>query len=631
MYYLYGMLKSLAFFLRYYIFWITFFAINRVAFELWNSTKFTGITFTEILKTYLYGLHMDASMSAYFSVIPFLTAIICWNFHKLNFPKKALSAYTAILSVLTVIITTIDFNIYTEWGSKISGKVIDFLIESPKEAMASSGSSPLFLIFLFSASLLILAYILYQFIVIKDIFRDRKTSSIAKIFFSLLVLGLTFLGIRGGWKIAPMNPSQVYFSDKPILNHAALNTNWLLMSNYLKKSENKNPFLYFSNEKADSIVNNLYATKHDSTLKILKTDKPNIVLVIMESFTADVIADLGGEQNVTPHFSNLIKNGLLFDHIYSSSDRTDKGIVAVLSAFPSQGPKSIIKENDKQEKLPSISKELVKNGYFTSFFYGGYTEFANFKSYLLSHQFKTLIDASAIESKDLTSKWGAYDEVAFQNQLDFLKTEKQPFFSTILTLSNHEPFMLPAKGKFGDDNLENKFRSTSYYTTEKIQEFLSTAKKENWYKNTIFIFIADHGHRLPKNVNEIHQPNRYHIPLLIYGEALKENYRGKRISTFGNQTDIASTLLRQLNLPSSNFKYSYDLLNPNTTGFSFYVWQNGFGMITKNGAISFDPTAHNIIYTEPRDMPASLKNEQLEQAQALMQSIYQDYIDSKFY
>src|SRR5690606_1630627 len=158
---------------------------------------------------------------------------------------------------------------------------------------------------------------------------------------------------------------------------------------------------------------------NDSTLMILKTDKPNIVLVIMESFTADVVAELGGEPNVTPHFSNLIKDGLLFDHIYSSSDRTDKGLVAILSAFPSQGPRSIIKENDKQEKLPSISKELSKSGYFTSFFYGGYTEFANFKSYLLSHQFKTLIDASSIKSKDLTSKWGAYDEVAFQNQLDF--------------------------------------------------------------------------------------------------------------------------------------------------------------------------------------------------------------------
>src|SRR5690606_1177211 len=260
------MLKSLTFFLRYYIFWIIFFAINRIAFELWNSTKFTGISFSEILKTYLYGMHMDASMSAYFSVIPFLTAIIYWNFSKLNFPRKALSVYTMILSVLTVIITIVDFNIYTEWGSKISGKVIDFLIESPKEAMASSGSSPILLILLYSVSLLILAYLLYQFIVIQDIFRGQKTSSIAKIFFSILVLGLTFLGIRGGWKIAPMNPSQVYFSDKPILNHAALNTNWLLMSNYLKKSDDKNPFLYFSTEKADSIVNNLYASGNDSTL-----------------------------------------------------------------------------------------------------------------------------------------------------------------------------------------------------------------------------------------------------------------------------------------------------------------------------------------------------------------------------
>src|SRR5690606_34368279 len=132
-----------------------------------------------------------------------------------------------------------------------------------------------------------------------------------------------------------------------------------------------------------------------------------------------------------PHLSNLINDGLLFTNIYSSSDRTDKGIIATLSAFPSQGARSIIKENNKQENLPSISKALSNHGYNTSFFYGGYTEFANFKSYLLTHQFKTLVDAGSYESKDLTSKWGAYDEVTFGKQLAFLNKEKQPFFSTL--------------------------------------------------------------------------------------------------------------------------------------------------------------------------------------------------------
>src|SRR5690606_35203046 len=143
------------------------------------------------------------------------------------------------------------------------------------------------------------------------------------------------LGIRGGWGISPMNPSKVYFSEKPILNHSALNTNWLLLSNYLKKADNKNHYQYFSKEESKNRVKALYPKTSDSTTHILATNKPNIVLFILESFTADVVKELGGEENVTPAFSKLINEGLLFTNIYSSSDRTDKGLIAILSGFPS--------------------------------------------------------------------------------------------------------------------------------------------------------------------------------------------------------------------------------------------------------------------------------------------------------
>lgn len=625
------MLKSLTFFLRYYLFWILFFATNRLAFEIWNKNKFSNINFTEILKTFLHGLHMDSSMASYFCAIPFLITIYCWIFTKTTFPKKTIAIYSGKLSFLTVIITVVDFNIYTEWGSKINSKVIDLTLENPKEAFASASSSPVLLILLFFILLLATAFFLYRKVVPALFYQTKSTSVWGKIILSLFILGLTFLGIRGGWKIAPMNPSQVYFSEKSILNHAALNTNWMLMSNYVKKADNKNPFSFFTKTKTDSLVNNLYNKDIINTSYIFDSEQPNIVLIIMESFTADLIKDLGGESGITPHFSELIKEGLLFDHIYSSSDRTDKGIVAILSAFPSQGPRSIIKENDKQEKLPSITKELAKNGYHTSFFYGGYSEFSNFKSYLLSHQFQTLIDAGSYDQKDLTSKWGSYDEITLKKQLDFLKTERQPFFSTLLTLTNHEPFALPDKGKFGDKNVADKFRSTAYYTTEKLKLYIDLAKKEKWFNNTVFIFVADHGHRLPKETNEIYQPERYHIPLLMYGGALKKEFRGKRISTIGNQTDIAATLLSQLNIPYQNFRYSNNLLNPTLSGFSFYVWQNGFGLIDKSGAISFDPVANRIIYSEPKNLSKKNKDRLLSNGKALMQSVYQDYLDTKFF
>ena len=620
------MLKSLSFFLRYLFYWVLFFAVNRIVFEVWNAEKFEGIAFQEILKTYLFGLHMDISMAAYFCIIPFILYIISWLVPKVKLPEQAIRYYTFALTVITVIITCIDFNIYTEWGTKINGRAIDFFFTSPSEALASTASSPLFSIFLIACILIVIGFFLAHNILSKNQFED-KSSVFIKIPVALLLLGLTFLGIRGGWGISPMNPSKVYFSNKPILNHAAINTNWLLLSNYLKKADNKNPYSYFSKKERDSLVKVLYPKTKGEQTEILNAPKPNIVLFILESFTADVVKELGGEEHTTPAFSKLINEGLLFSNIYSSSDRTDKGLVAILSAFPSQAVKSIIKENDKQEKLPSITGQMADEGYKTSFFYGGDTDFSNFKSYLLTHKIQTLVDAKSLESKDLTSKWGAYDEVILEKHLKFLETEKQPFFSTLLTLSNHEPFELPKPGIFENNSVENKFRNTSHYTAEQLLNFINQAKKQDWYKNTLFILIADHGHRLPKNTNDIYVDKRYHIPLLILGGALKEEFKNTRIDKFGGQTDLASTLLNQLKISDAPFKYSNNLLDVASPGFAFYCWDNGFGITSKDQAISYDPISQKTIYTSPDNLNLSQKEKALTNAKALMQGIYQDYLD----
>lgn len=623
------MLKSLCFFIKYFLFWILFFALNRLTFELWNYDKITEQSTLEILKTFIYGAHMDASMAAYFCVIPFFIFIVFWLFKSITYPYKFIKIYTLILIVFTIIFTIIDFNIYTEWGTKLNAKAIEVFITSPNEAMASSASSPIFSTILIG----IILFLIGLYLAKKLNILEKQPSSIhhfiIKLPIGLLVLGLTFLAIRGGWGIAPMNPSKVYFSESPIINHSSLNTNWLLLSNYLKKSPKENPYKYFDQSEIKGIIQNLYQPQIDSLEipNILTINKPNIVFIILESFTADVVEELGGEKNITPAFSSLIKEGLLFENIYSTGDRTDKGMIAILSGFPSQATRSIIKENDKQIKLPSIIQQLANENYKTSFFYGGETEFANFKSYLIDHKVQTLVDAHQYESKDLTSKWGAYDEVTFRKNLEFLKTEKEPFFSTVLTLSNHEPFQLPEIGKFGNNTLENKFRSTSYYTADQILKYINIAKTEKWYQNTLFVLIADHGHRLPKNINDIYVKGRYHIPMLFLGGALKNDFKGQSVLKYGSQTDLAATLTYQLKLPDTLYKYSKNLLNDQIRGFGFYCWDNGFGLVDEEKAISFDPISNKVIFSYPKNISKKQEEEALKDAKAYMQSVYQDYLD----
>ena len=603
-----------------------FFFLNRSVFEIWYAERLANSSFLDISKTFLLGAHMDASMTGYICIIPFLLFFLTYLIRSFNFKKYFIKYYTYLLVFLTSLFTLIDINIYREWGTKFNYRAIEFFLTSTGDALASGSSSPITLSIIIISLLTLIGIWTYKLLFDKSTYEFKEIIFYKKVPLVLFILGITFLAIRGGIGVAPMNPSKVYFSEKQILNYAAINTNWFLLANTIANHEFKaNPYVYFGESQRKELIDSLFFDDGQAYPTILKSQKPNIVLIIVESFTADVIQELGGEKGITPKFSELIKEGLLFEHIYSASDRTDKGLVGIISGFPSQAIKSIVKENDKQERLPSISSALAKNGYQTSFFYGGDTDFSNFKSYLLSHQYQKIIDSKSLKVGEIGSTWGAFDEVTFKKQIEHLNIAKQPFFSTLLTLSNHEPFTLPAKGKFGDNSLENKFRSTSFYTDEALHNYVSEAKKQGWYANTLFIVIADHGHRLPKNANEIDNPERYHIPMLFFGGVLKREFEGKRVNKYGNQVDLASILLSQLNMPDTAFHYSKNLLNPNVKGFGFYTYDNGFGYVDAEKAVTYDPVGKQVIFTSPKYLSQDKKSMAVQHAKVLMQSVYKDF------
>lgn len=137
--------------------------------------------------------------------------------------------------------------------------------------------------------------------------------------------------------------------------------------------------------------------------------------------------------------------------------------------------------------------------------------------------------------------------------------------------------------------------------------------------------VADHGHRLPKNQSEIYHPNRFRIPLLFFGEIIKPEFRGKRISKIGGQTDIAATLLNQFDMRTEQFKWSRDLLNTKTKDFAFFNWDDGFGVVSLSQSISFDNTGKSVLYTKSK--PSVDDERLLRSGKACMQQVFQNYLD----
>jgi phosphoglycerol transferase MdoB-like AlkP superfamily enzyme len=619
------MLKTFFIFLRFYLFWIAFFFLDRALFLIYFAGKLKGAPAADIARTFIYGLWMDASAAAYVCAAPLVIALIGWIAPSLRLSRKWAKNYVFTILVVFGILTIANFNIYREWGTRINFKALDFLFTAPTEAFASSASSPILGSFLIFFVFISFCYYLSKKIIIYQ--TPERPPLVAGLIASVFLLLLNFLLIRGGWQLSPMNESMVYFSDRTILNHSAINTEWGLIRDIIKnKYSSKNPYTYYTPKQAETIVSNLYRKPGGNVSRITDRDKPNVILVIMESYTASLMESLGGERGISPNLEQLSKEGMLFTQTYASGDRTDKGLIAVLSGFPSQAIRSIIGFNSKQEKLPSLFRETAQHGYHTSFYYGGETEFFNVKSYMLSHGCQRIIDIGDFKKSDMNSKWGAYDEFVYNRQIRDLSKEKQPFFSTLLTLTNHEPFELPVKGKFPGSDLPQKFRSTAFYADSCIGAFMATARQQPWYNNTLIIFVADHGHHLPQERYEIYDPHRFHIPLLICGGALKKEFRGKQIDKITSQTDIPAIVLTQLGIPSSRFRWSRNVLNPNAEPFAFYDWDNGFGFMTPEQTISFDNVGRHISFRKNGEMPAAdLRLTAL--GKACMQEAFRQYLE----
>mgnify|MGYP003945731723 CR=1 FL=1 len=620
------MLKSLLFFLRFYLFWLLFFFTDRAIFLVLYREKLTDIPLSTVLATFHNAIPIDLSMVGYLSVAPLLFYLFWFFSRRHTVAIKWLQIYNYFFIAIFSLLSAINFNIYREWGTKLNAKALGFAFSDPVESMASGASSPI-LPTVFIVVCLMVTGLLLQKLLIEKKMTFVRFPILAKVILAILLLGLNFLCIRGGVGVSTMNQSAAYFSDKLILNHAAVNTEWNLFESYLSSGKaRKNKYLYFSREEADENVKELFASVKDTTEKILTTNRPNVVLFIMESFTADLTKSLGNADGITPKFDSLAKQGVLFSKIYSTGNRTDKGLIGTLAGFPSLASGNLVKFTNKMQQLPAISQDFQKHGYATTFFYGGQSEFDNYKAFILSHGFHTLIDKNNFKEKDMNSKWGAHDGVLLQKQFETLNKEKQPFFSATLTLTNHEPFEVPGTYKFGSSTNADSFKSTAFYTDSCMNDFLTKAKSQPWYKNTLFIFIADHGHNLPRMTSEVYMPERYHIPLLFFGEVIKPAYRGKVYDRTGSQTDLAATLLKQLDMDATPYTWSKNLLNPYTNAFAFFSWDNGLGFIDEQQAVGFDNTGKQILYERDKTNKQQT-TETLKQGKSYLQKVYQQFIE----
>lgn len=589
------MRKHLAFSLRYFVFWIILFAAYRIAFIIYQFENLTTLRFNELVNILIRGAWMDASLTGYLLLLTFLLQAILF-FVSPKALSKLFSAITLIFLFIVNIVVISDMELYRNWGFRIDATPLLYL-KTPKEAMASVKTPMLMLFVVLLAAVTYLTHLAYRKWVAKGV-EQAKPIKWWHSPIMLFIAATMIIPIRGGFGIAPMNPGKVYFSQNNFCNHAALNPVWNMMYSVSKSSTmNKTYMVEIDKDIAHQRFANLMHT--DSTIHVLNINKPNIVIILLESFGAKLVGSLGGLPNVTPNLNRLATEGILFTRATASGDRSDKGIIAVLAGFPAQPTQSVIKYPTKSHKLATISETLYEQGYNTAFYYGGDPDFANIRSFLYHAKFQKLITQDDFPKNYRNSKWGVHDEHVFNYLLNDIDSAKAPFFKMFFTLSSHEPFEIPAKPKFKGKSEVEQFLSSAYYTDSCLGDFMAKAQQREWFKNTLFILIADHGHRQPANYPN-YEPLKYGIPIIWLGGAVKQPMV---VNTTCSQTDLAATLLAQLNLPHSQFTLSKNILSDKVTPFAYFAFNDGFGYVNQTDTIVYDLVGKKYIKQAGQNIP----------------------------
>lgn len=616
--------KYAVFFLKWILFLYLLFFIGRWLFVAYNFSLINGKTsFWNVLQSFYYGFKLDISAISYLSV-PILAGglLFGWTGTLIKIRKGMFRFYAFALILLMGLLFLTDCELYQNWGTKISQQFFIY-ITFPKEAMAASGSAPYLKIILFY-----LAFCGAMYYVFRKLFNSLEWSQFpyeknylkvsAGIPVALLLL---VLGARGGLGTVPINQSSAYFSSKNIDNNIALNSFWNFFDNLLSKSNGINVKKYqiTTSDNAHLVYSDYFqSTPTDSIW--LNNQKPNVVFILLESFSSDLVNSLTNRISYTPELEALSKEGLWFTDFYGSGDRTDKGLSAVLSGYPALPITSIVTEPQKASKIAGLSSVFASKGYTTGFYYGGDADFANMKAYLLNSGISKFIDKSSFPANRMNSKWGAYDGDVFDRFVSEHKGVTQPFFDVLLTLSSHEPFEVPYKMRVPLSEKVAPFKNSVLYADSCLGAFFRAVKNEPWYSNTLFILCADHGKDM-QLYPEFRHPGKFRIPCLFMGGALKESLKGKKFEQTACQTDLAATLLGQLGYDSKEFPWSRNMASKSYKPFAIYSFYDGFGFFSKKDGFIYDNNVNKVVYKEGKVSDTMIVN-----GRSIQQYLIENYL-----
>ena len=607
------MRRKLAFPIAVFAATVVMMAVQKPVFMAYYAVEAAGAGFRGWIDVLWHGLTLDMTVAGYVTALPILVTLLSlW----LRLPEKVwrgvLTTWFVLVAVTTAVIFAVDVALYEHWGFRIDSTVLIYLAD-PEEAMTSVdfwlGVRQTLLAAAYAAGMI------WVYRRILGVFDGRtvgwRVASLGSLAIVMLA-GFDFLAIRGGTGASVANVSKVYFSPTQFLNHAATNPVFSFLASLGDRVDYADEYPFFDEAvraaKFDALRGNGPAA--GPTEPVLNTARPNVVIVILESFARTVMdAEVGGEP-VMPYMQRLKGEGIWFENFFANSFRTDRGEVAILSGFPAQTRMSIMKLPAKSRNLPSIARSLAGEGYATSFAYGGDLNFTNQSSYMYATGWQELIWQKDLRFDAPAADWG-YDDALmcdwFADRVIALSDAGKPFLAGLLTLSSHTPFDVPYS-KFDD-----KVLNAMAFSDECVGKMIDRLKASPAWKDLLVVLVADHGYPYPRTLT-YNEPLRHRIPMIWTGGAVA---RPRVVEDYAAQIDIAATLLAPLGIAHDDFDYSKDIFAPTPPRkFAYYTFNDGFGVVDASGEAVWDATAGRAV--------TATNPELLDVGRTMLQTTYTD-------
>ncbi|MBI6683740.1 LTA synthase family protein [Pseudomonas viridiflava] len=619
----YTLLSGLALMVMYTLLRIGLLVYNR---EMIGDTP--ASTFIEALFN---GMRFDLRLTVYL-LIPLMLSL---------FSARAMAArgffrfWLTLVGSITLFFGLMEMDFYREFHQRLNGLVFQYVKEDPKTVLSM-------LWYGFPVVRYLLAWAVVTWLLslvfkgIDRVTRPRNalsgggagTRSIAPWYMRIgvffLVLIVAVICARGTLRQGPpLRWGDAYTTESNFANQLGLNgTLTLITAAKSRMSEDRDNIWKATLPQADAqqTVRDMLLTSHDKLVEpdiaaVRRDFTPpaentlpirNVVVILMESFAGHSVGALGSDANITPNFDKLSKEGLLFDHFFSNGTHTHQGMFATMACFPNlPGFEYLMQTPEGSHKLSGLPQLLsAGRNYDDVYVYNGNFAWDNQSGFFSNQGMTNFVGRDDFVNPVFSDPtWGVSDQDMFDRGAQELKARQdgKPFYALLQTLSNHTPYALPenlpVERVTGHGSLDEHLTAMRY-SDWALGQFFEKAKKEPYFKNTLFVVLGDHGFGNNRQLTEM-DLGRFNVPMLLIGPGVQEKF-GQRSSIVGTQVDVVPTIMGRLGGQTRNQCWGRDLLN-------LPEGDKGFGVIKPSGSEQVVAIiSGNRILIEPTEMPAKL-------------------------